>query len=337
VSKIAGARYSGTMEPEERIELAFRVGGYVESIAIGNGTTKPLAAGDRVTRGMRLARLRQGDYRQRLLEVDAVREEASASYGRAKADAERATSLLASGSISRAEHDALRARSRAAAASVGAASARSGQTKLTLEDTELRSPIDGMVLERTVESGELVAPGAHAFVLADTSSMHVVFGVPDSVQQKLTLGDEVAVECDGVPDRVLSAVVTKIAPQAEPRTRSFEIEASLPNEGGAIKPGMVVSVELRSPRGKPEVLAVSLNAVVHRAADGPNFMVYVAEASEGVTTVRARSVELGDLTGNRVTVLSGLAPGDRIVVQGATMVSDGARVSIVPSPAPGAT
>ncbi len=337
-------RYSGTVQAKTRVDLAFRIGGYVESLALvkpdndaNRKKPRPLQAGDHVTQDMVLATLRQSDYRQKLSEVGALSQEASATQRKAKGDLARAQSLLASGSISQAEYDATKARVDALTGSAGAAAARVGQMKVTFGDTQLRSPLDGLVLERTVEVGGLVGPGTPAFVLADTSVVRVVFGVSDSVQGAFTIGNQVTVTSEATPDKTFIGVITKIAPQADTKTRSFEIEASIPNPDGLFKVGMVTTIQLGAAAGGDEMpIAVPLNAVVRRPTDGASFTVYVTTDQQAVTKVQARTVELGSLIGNRVAVMKGLQVGDRVVVQGATMVGDGARVAIVPA-APGSS
>jgi len=326
-------RYSGTVEAQTRVDLAFRIGGYVSSLTPGAQRARPLQAGDRVTRDMVLATLRQSDYRHKLSEADGLSAEAGASYRKAKADHARAKALLAEGTISQADYDATRARLDALSGSAGAAAARVGQMRVTLADTQLRSPLDGIVLERSVEVGALVAPGAPAFSLADTSVVRVVFAVPDSVQRALALGDTVAITTDAAPERAFRGVLTKLAAQADPRTRSFVVEASVANPDGILKVGMVTALQLGAPTAKESVLAVPLAAVVRRPGDGQAFTVFVASASSGRAVVHARTVELGSLVGSRVSVTRGLSPGEPIVVQGASMVSNGVPVAIVPAAA----
>ena len=339
-SSAGRAHYGGVVRAQTQVDLAFRVGGFVASIATapanganrGKASERLVQAGDRVAKGTVLATLRQADYRQRLSEANAMSAEASASYRHAKADYARDKKLFADGAISRAEYDGARARFEALAGGAGAAASRSGQMKLTLEDTRLRAPLDGIVLERTIEIGALVGSTTPAFVLADTSTVRVTFGVPDGAQRALSLGTETAVTTDAVPDRTFVAVITKIAAQADPKTRVFDVEASIDNREDLLKVGMpaTVDVERRSLTAAAPAV-IPLSALVRRPGDGDGFTVFVLNAT-AAPSVSARWVQLGPLTGNRVAVTKGLRTGERIVVQGASFVSDGESVLVVPTP-----
>ena len=146
--RTATSRYSGTALALTQVDLAFRMGGYVETLATMPGADpkkkpRPLQAGDRVSRDMVLAALRRKDFTQRYAEVASMNAEASAGYTKAKADYGRAKHLFDQGVITQSELEGARARLDSFAGSVGSASARAGQASLALSDSELRSPLDG--------------------------------------------------------------------------------------------------------------------------------------------------------------------------------------------------
>ncbi|MDF2696256.1 MAG: putative efflux rane fusion protein [Labilithrix sp.] len=355
-------KYSGTVSAHTQVDLAFRVGGYVDSLASTTATApqnarddasfgastdgakttarktkrtkRPLHAGDRVAKGTVLASLRLSDFKQKMSELGGMSAEASAGYKKAKTDLQRAQSLLAEGAISRAEYDAVKARHDALAGGAGAAAARVGQAGLALSDAQLKAPIDAIILERRVEVGSLVAPGAPAFVLADTSMVKVSFGVPDSVQRSLELGQDVSVTADAFPDRSFSGCVTKIAPQADARTRVFDVEATLDNTEGLLKVGMVTNIQVGrggDHEGPAERILLPLSAVVRIPPNEQGYWAYVVIDEPAGPTAHARPVELANLVGNRVAVTRGLTLGERVIVQGATLVREGQRVNVVPS------
>ena len=348
----ANARYSGTVRAGTQVELAFKMGGYIhalgtieppEGVDPGRSRgrsqarrTRPLQVGDPVNKNMLLASLRATDFKQKFSELAGMNAEASAGYRKARADLDRAKKLYDDGAISRAEYDASKARFDALSGSASAAAARTSQANHALSDSQLRAPLDGIVLERRAEVGALVAPGAAVFVVADTSTVKVAFSVPDNVQRTLAPRQELTVTTDAIPDRVFAASVTSIAAQADPKTRVFEVEASVDNRDGALKVGMVTTIQLARARSAAPMLAVPLSAVVrapqHDAPDG--FGVYVVIAGPNGPVASARSVELGKLVGNRVEVHHGVAAGDRVVVQGATLLAEGAAVNVVPTPSP---
>ena len=110
-----------------------------------------------------------------------------------------------------------------------------------------------------------------------------------------------------------------------PRDRTFPVELTLPNPGGAIKPEMVADIEVV--RNALEAVVVVPQEALVRVEDG--FIAFVVEGASGAEVVQARDVELGPTQRNRVVVRSGLEPGDRLVVIGQQQVAAGDRVRIV--------
>jgi RND family efflux transporter MFP subunit len=167
------------------------------------------------------------------------------------------------------------------------------------------------------------------FILADTSTVKVVFGVPDNVQRSLTLGQQVTVTTDAAADRTFSGAITKIAAQADAKTRIFDVEATLDNSEGILKVGMVSNIQIGRAVEATAIL-VPLSAIVRLPGDEQAFAVYVLAGSGVDTFARVRVVEIGNLVGNRVSVTKGVASGERVVVQGATLLRDNDRVNVVP-------
>jgi multidrug efflux pump subunit AcrA (membrane-fusion protein) len=119
-TQLAGTRYSGTVGPATRVDLAFKVGGYVREIAqltVG-GETRNVQEGDHVNKGQVLAVIREGDYQQRVTAAQAGLAEATAVRKQAQLDFERVQRLLASATISKTEFDAQSAQLDIAAARV---------------------------------------------------------------------------------------------------------------------------------------------------------------------------------------------------------------------------
>lgn len=326
--------YSGTALARTQVDLSFKVGGYVDKIATlpqAKGRGRPLQAGDPVEKGMILAALRESDYKARLAELSGMSVDASSGYKRAKADYDRASKLVASGAISEAEFENIKARYGQAAGAAAAANARVSGANIALSDTRLKAPFDGIILTRSVEVGALVGPGSPGFVIADIATMRILFGVPDNVQRTLSTDQTITATTDALPGRSFSGVITKIAAQADPKTRVFDVEATVDNEDHALKVGTVmqVQIDLRT-AANPSAALVPLSAIVRPPGDPNGFGVYVAVKTNDGDVARLCKVQLGELVTNRVTVTQGLAMGDRIVVQGATLLTDEQRVNVLP-------
>jgi multidrug efflux system membrane fusion protein len=188
--------------------------------------------------------------------------------------------------------------------------------------------MNGVVLKRLVEAGSLVGPGTPAFVLADSSSVKIVFGVPDSLLPHIKPGAALTVTTEALPDK-FRAVVTHLSPAADPRSRVFDVELTVDNRGDRLKPGMVASVEVSGRRPARPLPAIPMAAVVQSKENPGSLLVFVVDERDSRPAAHARNVKLGEPLGNLITVADGLRAGERVIVQGATLVRDGEPVEIV--------
>jgi hypothetical protein len=112
----------------------------------------------------------------------------------------------------------------------------------------------------------------------------------------------------------------------------FDVEVTIPTTAGRLRPGMIgtVAVEPSSAVAANSPLTVPLTAIVRAQPGAGQFAVVVVERQAAGDIARLRRVELGDVLGNGITVLSGLTPGEHVVVSGATMLADGDLVRVMP-------
>jgi multidrug efflux system membrane fusion protein len=325
-------RYSGRVEAQTQVTLAFKVGGYVHTITQvpGNGGGRRfMQAGDRVRSGQVLATIRKADYSTRLDELRGARDHARANAANAKLELDRGAQLLQQRVIPQADFDNIKARYDSSLGEARAAEARVGQASISLSDTDLRSPLNGIVLTRAIEVGDLVGAGTTGFIVADTNAMKIVFGVPDSVQKAIRSGLPVSIHTEGLPGREFHGRVSKIAARADEKSRAFDVEATVDNEGQALKVGMIATAEFLGATTQPGAV-VPLSAVVQVPDRKDTFAVFVVTQSGEATFARLRPVVLGELVRNDVAVTKGVAEGETVVVRGATIVRDGDQVAVIP-------
>lgn len=338
----SAARYSGALEPREKTDLTFKTAGKVLTLAqTGDAEQRrPIQEGDRVQRGQILASLDADDYQTQARvaaagvdQADAQIHAAEAAVQQAGAEHGRAKTLRESGAISPAELDRAQTALRTARANLEAARSqrrtRNEQHALArsvVDDTALRSPLDGLVARRMVEVGSTVNPGVVAFTVIDASQMRVVFGVPDLHIGAVHLGDRVPVYLDALPGKVLAGSVSKVHPVADPQVRSFAVEVTVANPDGELRAGMVATAAI-SKAELQAALLVPLAAVV-RPPRGPGFGVWVLDPK--TSKVALRQIEPGDLSGNDLIVTKGLQAGDQIVTEGAAWLHDGEAVEVTP-------
>ena len=331
----AGLRYSASIQPREQVALAFKAGGYVREMRQVQGVDgrwRNLQQGDAVTRGMVLARLHSADYQERVNQARASLAEADASLIKARSDAARAESLYAAKALTRPDYDSARANLAAATARVEGGRAALESAQISLRDASLVAPSDGVILSRAIEVGTLAGVGTTAFTIADLTSVKAVFGVPDLVIPRARLGTAIRVTSEAFGPEEFPGQVTAVSPAADAQSRVFNVEVTIPNPKGQLKAGMIASVEV-APASLPEIApgspTVAVSAVVKSTHPGA-FAVFVAEGKEETAVARVRDVRLGRVSGNRVAIDSGLQVGDRVVVSGASLLTDGDPVRVIP-------
>lgn len=386
----ASARYSADIKPSRQVELAFRVGGYIQELLQvqgADGQRRDVQEDDRVSRGTTLARVRDLDYvvklnqaRAQLAEVQATQAQARAQVAevqaaqaqaraqlaeaqsaqeQARLDFERTAHLWAQQSVTRPEYEASKARFEATQARLDGAraqlvlaratidkaraqlhvlharlqgaQAQVEEAALALQDSALKAPFDGVVLKRLIEVGTLVGPASVAFVLADTASVKAVLGVHDTMVQRLQVGHTLVISTAAVPGVEFRGPIRRISSPADPKSRFFEVEVTLPNPRRELKIGSIGAVQVAEAHTTSPALVVPLSAVV-RSKDQPHgYTLFVVQEQAGKQVARLRHVKLGNIFGDMVAVLEGVTSGERVITTGTAQVVDGAPVRIIAS------
>jgi membrane fusion protein, multidrug efflux system len=353
-------KFSGVIEPYRRVDLAFRVNGYVESIRQergSDGRLRALEPGDFVHKGTVLASLRRADYRARVEQSSGLVAEANAAEQQARAqlaqteaqfeqaarDWKRAQVLFTAAAMTKPDYDAAQARYQALEAQRTAAqnaiaaqqarriqaSADLSAAQVSLDDTQMHSPFDAVVLTRSIEVGMLAAPGTLGFSLAEISLVKTVFGVPDVDLAQVRQGAHLAVSTDAFPGECFTGIVTSISPGADDRSRTYNVQLTVANQQLRLKPGMVSSVSLAELRGRASnLLLVPLTALVRVGDHDSSFGIYRILQNGDRHFIHLRPVELGAIHGNQMAIAKGLSPGDQIVESGGSQLSDGQAVNL---------
>jgi multidrug efflux system membrane fusion protein len=124
--------------------------------------------------------------------------------------------------------------------------------------------------------------------------------------------------------------LTRIAPAADPKTRVFDVEVKIPNPRRRLKVGMVVSLQGVGEHAPETVSVAPLAALIQLKEKEAGYGLFVIEDQNGKQIARLRRVKLGETLGNLIAVTEGAQAGERVVVSGATMISDGEQVRVVP-------
>ena len=212
------------------------------------------------------------------------------------------------------QEDIQQARAQLAQAEAGLAMVRE-----QLRESTISAPFDGTIIQRNVEPGEVVSSvggptQSPLFVLSQVDDVYVEFIVPAQHRSELQHGQVAQMAVDGLPGRTFEGRVEEIRPAADVANRSFGVKVRVPNPQGTLRPGMfargaiVVAV-------RPGVLSIPEQAIL-TATSGP--IVFVERGGRAVR----QSVTLGERQDGLVEVTSGLADGDRVVVQGQDGLTD---------------
>src|SRR6266404_2021325 len=284
--------------------------------------------------------------------------DSEAAYEKSKLDFDRAQNLFASQSLTKANYDAAKAQFEQTTAKVTVARSQVGmltakadsaksqieviqarsrgaetvmqEKMIPLQDTALKAPLNGLVLQKSIERGTLVSPGKTGFVVADTSSVKAAFGVADIAVPEIKLGSTLSVETETMPGTEFQGQITSVFPAADPKSRAFNVEVTIPNPKYLLRPGMIVSLRVGSKEAVTAQPVVPLNAVVKSKSDPNGYAVFVVVEQGERQIAMVRDVKLGETYGNTIAVTDGVKEGNRVITTGVTLVRDGDPVKVIP-------
>lgn len=302
----------GTLKSKRSVSIATRISGFITGVYV--------SAGDKVHIG------------QLLIQIDdnslvAAKDEALANFNLAQATFNRYKSLLEKNSISQQEFDEVEAQLRLSEAALK-------NTNSNLSYARIVSPINGVVTSKSVETGDLVNPGALLLRLDETSNYEVEAVVEEAQMKNIKVGDEARIKISAY-DKRLKAKVTEIVPEVDTASRSFIVKLEPDSE--TLK---VESLELRSGMhskvcmkvGEKEILSIPETALINR---GQLNYVYALDEKNHA---KLRLVKLGkyieissDTDGalalGSYEILSGLEEGEKIISDEVSLVNEGDKIS----------
>lgn len=296
-------RVTGLLARVNEAELAFKIGGVVEVVAV--------RAGDRVKGGQELARLR-------LDEIDAQVAQAASVVAKAKRDLARVEKLAADRVAT--DENLQDART---ALEVAAAQARIAD--FNRRYAVVRAPADGRILRRAAEPDELVAPGRPVLTFAaEAGGWLVRAGVPDREAGRLRIGDTATLANADLAAEAVAGTVSQIAEAADPATRTVPIEIRLAEVPPGARSGAVLVATIRPQAVEPRA-TVPAAAIVEGDARGASVFVI----GETETKVRRLPVVVEALDGESVYLRTALPRNLRVVSRGAEFLRDGLDVKVI--------
>ncbi|MGC2719874.1 MAG: efflux RND transporter periplasmic adaptor subunit, partial [Candidatus Acidiferrales bacterium] len=276
---IEGVNYSASIVPYQQLSVSFKSAGYVTRILQRRGVdgrVRNLQMGDFVKKGTVLATVRQSDYQQAVDQYKGQLEQAKAGALKSEQDWARAQALYKANAMTQPDFDAAKAQYDSSQGQVTTAQAAVAQAQQSLDDCEVRAPLDGQILARNIELGVLVGAGTSAFTMGETDTVKAVFGVPDTVLASVKLGQKQAIQTETYTQQ-FPGLVTAVAPQADSKSRTFQVEVSVPNPQQLLKSGMVATLVLGQSKLATPAVVVPISAIVSSPDGTKTFNVFVVQ------------------------------------------------------------
>ncbi|MAI80764.1 MAG: hypothetical protein CL917_17620 [Deltaproteobacteria bacterium] len=337
IAPMSESRYAAILEPDSKVQVSSQAEGLVEAIAQRegpDGQARDLQGGDRVTQDSLLAVIESDSYEQRLGESQSDLARARALDAEQTANWERSKALFSQQVIPQSQYDTAKASYESARADASRAQHAVEESQIQLGHTRVTSPLSGVVLSRGVEVGDFAHQGTTLFQIGDIRKVKAVFGAPAPLAAHLEVGMPIHMTIESFRAEGFVGKVSQVAPQTDRRSGVFDVDVSLPNPGGRLKPGLVAEVEIPNDvmvRGGFEPISVPLQSIV-RSPERPGehvvFVVDIGENDRGIAVMR--QVELGPPLGDHILVERGLESDSLVVVRGSTILTNGAAVRLIP-------
>ena len=191
-----------------------------------------------------------------------------------------------------------------------------------LENTVLRSPVNGVVTARGYDRGDMYGMASPIFTVQQIVPVKILVGISEADYTKVKKGDKVILTVDALPGKTYSGTIRRIYPTIDPLTHTVNIEVQVPNQNRELRPGMYAKVNVTF--GHSYNIVVPDAAVVRLQGSGQR-NVFVVENGTAVQ----REVSLGRHFDGQYEILSGIEEGEQIVVKGGSALRNGAAVEVI--------
>ena len=297
----------GTVAAVQGVTVSADLPGVVDRIAFDSGRA--------VREGEVLVQL---DTRQEQAQLAA----AEAQLQLAELNHTRMTSLVEQDAVSRAEFDQ-------AAATHKQAEARIREIRATIERKTIRAPFSGILGIRQVNLGQYLTGGDPVVPLQSLNPIYVNFGVPQQNAAQMRPGRTVEITIGDLGNARFTGRISALDSVVDPTTRNVQVQATLSNPGGKLRPGMFVQTEVTL--GAPQtVVSLPASAISYAPYGDSVFIVADMKTPQGQSYrgVRQQVVKLGGARGDQVAVLSGVKPGEEVVTSGVFKLRNGVAIQV---------
>ena len=262
-----------------------------------------------------------------LVELDTRQERAQLAAAESDRDLARINSdrdqqLVKEGVVARNQYDNSSAQQKSTEAKVG-------EIRATIDRKTIKAPFSGILGIRQINLGQYLAAGQAIVSLQALNPIYVNFGVPQQQSSLVQAGRTLRLTSDDVPGVEFAGRVTAIDSVVNEATRNIQVQATLANPGGKLRPGMFVQVELKLGASR-DVISLPASAINYAPYGDSVFVVADLKDPKGKTYrgVRQQFVKVEGSRGDQVAVVSGLKPGEEVVSSGVFKLRNGAAVQV---------
>ena len=287
------ATYTSTVQAYVKNNIAPQMAGRITKINV--------EIGDFVKAGQILAEIDKAQLLQAQLQLQ-----------NQEVELQRLKSLYEAGGLSQSDYDAIQMQY----------NVLKTQVDNLVENTTLRSPINGVVTARNYDVGDMYAMSMPIFTVEQIVPVKILVGVSESDYSKVKKGDSVEITADAIPGKTFYGKVNRIYPTVDPATRTFTIEVKVDNNYRTLRPGMFVRATVNF--GKNNSVVIPDVAGVKQQGSGERFVYLLNEDG----TVSYQKVVLGRRMGAEYEVLEGIQDGAKVVTGGQIRLKDGIKVIV---------
>jgi RND family efflux transporter MFP subunit len=309
----SGPALSGSLAPLRSATIRAEMTGSIISTSA--------EAGQAVRAGQALAQIDAAVLRDQALSARSAVTTAQSSSDIAKRELSRNDALEKAGAI--AERDVERARNSAVAAQsqLANANAQLANVQKQLDKASVQAPFAGIVAARSVNAGDVVSPGTALYTVVDPASMQLEAAVPADQLAQIRVGMPVDFKVTGYPNRSFTGRIIRVNPIADPTTRQVKVTVAIPNAGNTLVGGLFAE-------GRVATETKTAPMVQASAVDERGLRPTVVRLKNGKIEKVEVTLGIRDAAAETVEIVSGIAPGDTVLLGAARGISVGTPVKV---------
>lgn len=290
--------YSGTVEEESSASLSFQAAGSIRQVYVSDGMS--------VKKDQKLAELDP-------VSLKNAHDAALSTLQQAKDAYKRYEQLHKKGSLTEIQWTEVQTK-------LQQASAMEGIARKNLENAVLKAPFNGIIADKTIETGVTVLPGVPVMKIVTIDRVNVKIPVPENEIADTRIGQQASIVVPALKNKRFSGRITEKSVTANPISRTYNVKISIENPEHELMPGMVCKVDIQDESNHLAGIVIP-NSCVQIDYAGQAFVWLVRN---GMATKRI--ITVGGLTENGTLVTNGLDGGEKLIVEGAQKVSEGSNV-----------